>query len=623
IGAIDVSVAILPLLHSSYVINKFVVKDAVINLEENAKGSANWVFETPQVAGKSSKEEKTSFKFELIKSANAQEAVEVQNTNNMDVFNKLTIRRIVLDNVKINYTDKTNKTQSYDIKNVALDENKDGNIDFDFNVNDGLYQGTGTVGSLKLLSAETGYPVKADVNVMGIGVVADATLFDVLGNLRFDGNVKAKGFLGKDSQYDESADITAKGDLKKIDAVINSIKIAGNVVNGSVNAQLSEKVPSITANLRSDKINLASFAAKETKGSWGISLVKDAHATSMVPATPIPYEALSQVNVDADINIAQIVNNRATVAENVVANVKVSKGVANLKITNGTISQGSMKANVSLSAADKTLNLDADLAKVNLLKLMQAFDAQTDTFRFINGSDTDMYVNLKGKGNTYAAITDSLDGRVVMIVDKSKLHIGNIGIIKGNIFSQIWDILSLTKNDDLNMECAVVRADVKNGVANFPSGIVVNADKFTVVASGDINLKNDKIDLGVKPFGGKLTDVNVAKMMASLVKINGTIKEPYPTVDTANVVKNVVGATMTGPVYLGAQMAMEADNSPCYTALKETGYETRFPKSYNIVKSATDDVGKAIDGSVDIVKDTAKGLLNMLSGKSDKAKNGK
>ena len=160
-------------------------------------------------------------------------------------------------------------------------------------------------------------------------------------------------------------------------------------------------------------------------------------------------------------------------------------------------------------------------------------------------------------------------------------------------------------------------------MANFPSGIVVNADKFTVVASGDINLKNDKIDLGVKPFGGKLTDANVAKMLASLVKINGTIKNPYPTVDTANVVKNVVGATMTGPVYLGAQMVMEADNSPCYSALKETGYETRFPKSNNVAKSATDDVGKAIDGSVDIVKDTAKGLLNMLSGKSDKAKNGK
>ena len=75
---------------------------------------------------------------------------------------------------------------------------------------------------------------------------------------------------------------------------------------------------------------------------------------------------------------------------------------------------------------------------------------------------------------------------------------------------------------------------------------------------------------------------------------------------------------MTGPVYLGAQLVMENDDSPCYTALKGTGYETRFPESSNIAKSTTDDVGKVLDDSVGMVKEQAKGLLNMFSGKSNK-----
>ena len=619
IGAIDVGVALFPLIHGSYVVNKFIIANALINLEENPNGEPNWVFEATQSNTLPVKGEKAAFDFSLIAEAHAEEVIPVAQDNTMDILKKLIIRRIVLDNVKINYTDKTAKTQSYDIKNVVLDENKDGNIDFDFNVNDGLYSGKGTVGALKLLDAEAGYPVKADVNVMGINVVADATLFEVLKSLRFDGRVKAKGFLGKGSSYDESIDVSAKVDLKKINAVLYSVKIADNVITGKVNANLENKVPAITATLQSDKIDIASFAPKEIKSTWQISLIAEAQATTMVPADKIPYEVLSLVNADADINVAQIVNKKAVIAENMVANIKVSNGEAVLKIISGTLAGGDVKANAALSASTKSLGVTTDMIKVNLLQLLQALGAQSDAFNFVNGSATDLYVKLNGNGNTYASVVESLKGQVSLIIDKSELHLGNIGMIKGNIISQLFNTLNLTKgNDNLNMNCAVVRADFNDGKANFPNGIVINADKFTVVANGDINLKNDKISFGVKPFGGKITDTNIAKALSSLVKLTGTLQKPSIGVDTANVVKNVVGATMTGPVYLGAQMVMEADSSPCYTALKGTGFETRFPKSNNVAKSTSGDVGRVLDGSVDMVKDTAKGLLNMLSGKSGK-----
>jgi len=257
------------------------------------------------------------------------------------------------------------------------------------------------------------------------------------------------------------------------------------------------------------------------------------------------------------------------------------------------------------------------MVKVNLMDLMKALDAQSDAFNIKSGSETDLYIDLSGRGATYAVIAESLNGKLALIVDKSELHLGNIGMIKGNIISQLFNTLKLTKgNDDLALTCAVVRADFKDGKATFPNGIVVNADKFTIVANGDINLKNDKLDFGVKPFGGKLTDTNIAKALSSLVKLTGTMQNPKVSVDAASVVKNVVGATMTGPVYLGAQMVMENDNSPCYTALKDTGYEDRFPKSTNVVRSTSEGTGKVLDSSVGMVKDTAKGLLKMFSGKS-------
>ncbi|MBO5441863.1 MAG: hypothetical protein J6A09_04790, partial [Alphaproteobacteria bacterium] len=190
------------------------------------------------------------------------------------------------------------------------------------------------------------------------------------------------------------------------------------------------------------------------------------------------------------------------------------------------------------------------------------------------------------------------------------------------IVSQLFNTLNITKgNDDLNLKCAVVRADVANGLAKFPSGVVLNADKFTIVANGDVNLKNDKISFSVKPFAGKLTDTNIAKALSSLVKLTGTIQSPSIGVDSANAIKTIVGVTTTGPVYLGAQMLLENDGSPCYTALAGTGYESRFPKPENVAKTTSEDVGKILDDSVGVVKDTTKGLFNLLTGKVEKNKN--
>ena len=215
----------------------------------------------------------------------------------------------------------------------------------------------------------------------------------------------------------------------------------------------------------------------------------------------------------------------------------------------------------------------------------------------------------------YAAVADSLDGRIVAIVDKSQVHLGNIGVMKGNIVSQLLNTLKITKgNDDLNLRCAVVRADLKNGKASFPNGVVVNADKFTIVASGDVNLRDDSVSMSVKPFAGKLTDTNIAKALSSLVKLTGTIQNPRIGVDSANAIKTIVGVTTGGPVYLGTQMLLENDGSPCYTALQGTGYESRFPKPDNVVTQTTGDVGKILDDSVGVVKDTTKGILNILSG---------
>lgn len=604
--AVDLGFAVLPLLRKNVVIDMFKLNGAVVNLEEGADDKGNWEFTLPELPIKQEKQAT----FSLIKSAKANET-----TNETAAFlSSLVVKEVALENVKINYTNKSSKTDGYDISYLNLKEDVDGAIDFKFDVNKGLYNGLGKLGALNLLSSASGYPVKAELDVMGIKANAEMMLFDVLGDVRFEGTAHAKGFMGKNSGYNEVADIAFKGDLKKVDATIKSFQIAGNNITGTVKADLSNKIPVISAVLSSPKIDITSFNVA-TKSAYDFSLICSAHATTLVPATVIPYQQLYAVNANADFNITQLVNGNAVLASDLGINAKVNNGTAVVKIVRGKVADGSVTANMDVNAQSRSVMVNANISKMNLMKLMKALNVDSSVVNFSSGSDTDVRINLNGRGATAASVIDSLDGQVIAIVNKSELHLGNIGLLKGNVVSQLFDTLKLTKgNDDLNLRCAVVRADLKNGKAEFPNGIVMNADKFTLVANGSVNLKNDKISVSVKPFAGKLTDTNIAKALSSLVKLTGTIQNPKIGVDGANAVKTIVGVTTGGPVYLGAQMLLENDGSPCYTALQGTGYETMFPKPENVIQSTTGDVGQILNDSVGAVKDTTKGLLNLLSG---------
>ena len=611
--SVELGFALLPLFHKKIEIDTFTVHEAVVNLEMNPEGKANWEFSENNVS-----EPKTQAKssFSLIKSAYAEEMLENKDVAAKDEFllSELVVRNLLLDEVQINYTDAAKNTQSYKINNLALTEAELDNINFDFNVNDGLYKGTGVAGGFSKLESAEGYPVQGTFDIMGIQASTDVLLYNLLSDISFKGNVAAQGFLGKNSGYNESISTKIVGNLTKVNADIESLMFAGNLIKGTISVDMTSKVPAIKANLNSDKIDIASFVKKSQKVA-GFSLIKEAHATTLVPNELIPYQYLSSVDAKADVSVGQLVNKDTLLAKDLTLQAEVVRGILNVKLTKGLIFGGNATAAFNVNATQKSVLLKMDVNKMNLKQALMAMGDFSAAVDFKSGSETDIMVNLIGQGDTLVDVTDSLNGQMIVILDQSQLHIGNIGMFKGNVVSQLLDTLRITKgNDDLNLRCAVVRADLKDGMAKIPNGIAVNADKFTVVATGDVNLKKDALNLSFKPFAGKLTDTNLAKVLSSLVKLTGTVQKPKISVDSANAIKTIVGVTTSGPVYLGSQMLLENDGSPCYTALQGTGFETRFPKPDNVVTQTTNDVGQIFNDSVGAVKDTTKGIIDILSG---------
>ena len=479
--SIELGFALLPLFHKKIEIDTFTVHDAVVNLEMNSQGKANWEFSDNQ---SSEVKKQVQSNWSLIKTAYADDTL----TTNVPVsgeeflLSELVVRNLLLDNVQINYTDTAQTVQSYKINNLKLTEADLNNINFDFNVNDGLYTGTGIAGGFSKLEDVNGYPVQGQFDVMGIQATTDVLLYDLMGgDIRFKGNVSAQGFLGKNSGYNESVNANIEGNLKKIKADIQSLMFAGNQIKGTVSVDLNQQVPAIRANLNSDKIDLASFT-KKTQSMAAFSLVKEAKATTLVPNEVIPYQYLSDVDAKADVYIGLLSNANVELAKDLTLQAEVVKGILNVKLTKGMIFNGDATAAFNVNASQKSVLFKMDVKRLNLKQALAAAGDIKAALDFRSGSETDIVVNLIGQGDTFADVVDTLNGHFITIMEQSQLHIGNIGLLKGNIISQLLDTLRITKgNDDLNLRCAVVRADLKDGKAQIPNGITVNADKFTIV----------------------------------------------------------------------------------------------------------------------------------------------
>jgi hypothetical protein len=98
-------------------------------------------------------------------------------------------------------------------------------------------------------------------------------------------------------------------------------------------------------------------------------------------------------------------------------------------------------------------------------------------------------------------VVENLAGQAIVIVGESEIQVGTLKYLRGDFISQILSAMKLKQNDKkLDLNCLVVRTDIIDGKASFPKGVAFKSNKITIVSDGYVNLKNDAIDLSIKPF---------------------------------------------------------------------------------------------------------------------------
>ncbi|MBO6289179.1 MAG: AsmA family protein [Alphaproteobacteria bacterium] len=403
---------------------------------------------------------------------------------------------------------------------------------------------------------------------------------------------------------------------------VKSAETKGIKVNGSVSIDSPKSLPYAKINIKSDKINIGELigvkADKKASLDW---LIGSAYASTLMTNTQIPYQYLKMANADIAADIKKIDINEDVSVSDVLAYVNLKSGLLKTNIQSLKAGNGSLTGTISVNASDKTASVDLKGKDIILQDLYKPYGQVNNPALYIkSGGKTNLLINVTTSGKDTDQYLSNLTGQVIALVDNSVVNIKSLDRLKGNILVQILDNLKINvTKSDMKLACAVVRTNINKGLMNFPKGIAFNAKDFYLVANGKVNLSDEKINLEIQPFSGKITDTNISSLIGGLLKIKGTISQPKVALNQEATAKNVIAAIASGGTYNLGDMMLSADRSPCRTALAGTTYADYFKNnapvrnaisgSYTGAKDSVKNVGKEIKNQAKEIKNTIKGLF--------------
>jgi len=632
IKQLELKFALLPLLRKEVMIDNVALVNPEVYLEKSAEGRVSWDFSKPVKSSpiKEITAENQGLSSQIKNAGEIEKKVEAAEKIGpaAAVLAGFAAKKVSIENGLLQYDDR----QSKQTTNLAINSfsfSADGmdaplTADFDVVYDGQQAKGQAVLGSInQFMAADKPFPVKLSAGVFGINANVDGTVSNVL---------KAPEFAFKSNIYNPSGNMNAPemtlvaqitGNTKKVNADISTLNIANNLVKGTVSADISAKKPMINANLRSEKFDLTSLNSSQPL-AWNVpefSFVGEAQASQLVPNTPVPYSALNTVNANVVLAVKQLVISDAMTADNVNLTARLNNGVLTAAPFKMSFGGGEIDGSLTVSAPARSIVLKVNSQNVLLQNMHKEFQLEgANDFGIKSGGQTQITIDMTSNGLTYRQLVQNLTGQLVAVVDKSVVQAGSLKFMTGNILTQILGLVNLNvnKNPVFDVQCAVVRADFANGKANFPQGIAVQSNQITLVSNGVLNLVSDKIDFTVAP-ALNIKDAGVMQALSSFIKVGGTLQKPKIGLDEKQALQTIVGVATTGPAFLGSQLVLDSNSSPCWTALQGTPYANRFkaPSKTSEVandmvtgtKNAVKNTGKAIEKSVRGIRDGVKDLL--------------
>lgn len=328
----------------------------------------------------------------------------------------------------------------------------------------------------------------------------------------------------------------------------------------------------LTLDLLSDKIDL-----KAADTGSGDSAASTRNARWVFDTEPLGFGALPLLNARVTAGIKTLVMpdgvvlpnldmqanlNPASGGELIIDRFKTGFGQGVINADGKVTGYSTARPHVVLRGHAEGFTLDKVLAQTHAGLKPGDFQGGPGEFAF----------NLNMSGASLRELAAAANGEVQLSVGPAKASTAFVNA-SGDFLVSLFDAINpLRKNlDYAQLDCAVAYLPVRGGLVTVAQSIGVETDRLNVVFDGQVNLRDESLNLNIYPKekSGLTTGVNPA----GLVQINGTLRKPTLGVNKTGVVQQAatVGlAIVTAGISLAAQnvASVATRSSPCQNVLK-------------------------------------------------------
>jgi uncharacterized protein involved in outer membrane biogenesis len=307
---------------------------------------------------------------------------------------------------------------------------------------------------------------------------------------------------------------------------------------------------------------------------------------------PLPIALLRAIDADGEISIGQLTLAGGSRLDQVLVQIKLQDGRLDMPTLQASAFGGTAAANISLDAAHQpspALALHAQMKGMDLGALLAAAGAK----REVRGGKTDVRIDIAASGSTPRQWESTMTGTIIAQVGPATLV--NTRIDLDSPLNKLGAAVNPFHNVDpsTELQCAVVRLPVRNGVAEIERSIALETKKFGASASGKLDFRAQTLDLAIRPQIRQGVPLDIPQV-ADLVRFRGPFASPTVAIDsvaTAATIARIGAAAYTGGLSMvGESLLSRAGGSPCEIALGRGPAQVAGGN----VGTVVEDIGKAL-----------------------------
>jgi uncharacterized protein involved in outer membrane biogenesis len=381
-----------------------------------------------------------------------------------------------------------------------------------------------------------------------------------------------------------------------------SAKVGGSDADGLIKVDAAADVTHITGTLTSTRLDFADLGLDEG----------DSPAPSdgrLFSAEPWPVEWLKEVDGEFTWKAGTLVRGGAS-AQDVTVAITMKDGALNLNNLRAQIERGSVGATGSLKSvkdsAQLAVKLNADgIQSAPLLHMMGLQDVLTV-------GRVDIALDVNGPADSLRDLMAGLNGTASFATGSGSVRNSFARLLLANLFG-----LMTPGGQNAPITCIAGRFDIRKGIAT-TRGTVVDTPSAIVVGAGNVDLRNERIDMRVD---SKSRDVSLAAV-AVPIRVSGPLAGPNVIPDPVATVGNTVDFA-TGTVNVatlgifgeltGIKGAGDPGTNSCAgavgAALKKEAPGSATDKILKGVGDAADGVGQ---GAKDLMQGVGEGINNLF-----------